>query len=107
MPRYFVRALQPQGFWRGGIHFPADGIEIDTEQLTKQQVERIMGEKRMLLITEIPEEIHSEPVEMAKRKLEDMTLEELRARAATENLEGYQKAKKADLVDMLLHSEGV
>jgi len=55
MPRYFVRALQPQGFWRGGMHFPVDGIEIDTEQLTKQQAERIIGEKRMLLITEVQE----------------------------------------------------
>jgi len=56
MPKYLVRALQPQGFWRGGIHFPADGREIDTEQLTEQQVKLIMGEKRMLLINEIPEQ---------------------------------------------------
>jgi len=110
MPKYLVRALQPQGFWRGGIHFPADGVKIDTEKLTKQQVDLIMGEKRMLLITEVPEEIYTEPVdseyEMTKKKLEAMTLEELRALAATENLEGYQKAKKADLIEMLMHSGG-
>jgi len=55
MPKYLVRALQPDGFWRGGLHFPADGREIDTEQLTEQQVKLIMGEKRMLLITEVQE----------------------------------------------------
>jgi len=86
------------------------GRQINTEQLTEQQVKLILGEKRMLLIAEVPEEIYSEPVdselEIAKKKLESMTLEELKALAAGENLEGYSKAKKADLVEMLLNAEG-
>ena len=55
MAKYFVRALQPQGFWRGGLFFPFEGKEIDTEELTGKQTKLILSEKRMLLAIEIQE----------------------------------------------------
>lgn len=53
MPKYFVRALKPEGFWRGGLFFTYEGREIDTDELSEKQVALIMSEKRMLLAIEV------------------------------------------------------
>ena len=89
MPKYFVRALKPEGFWRGGLFFTYEGREIDTDELSEKQVALIMGEKRMLLAIKV---VQCEP-EPEKGEKEIPGRDKVKPEKNEKESPGHDKAK--------------
>lgn len=51
MSKITVKAKSERGFWRAGIHFTRDGVELDTTKLKKAALEAIRDEPN-LVVTE-------------------------------------------------------
>jgi len=62
MPKIIVKSLV-DGFRRGGIAFTREGVELDTADLTEQQLEAIKAEPKLVMA-----EVAASTTEPAEKK---------------------------------------
>lgn len=63
MSKITVKAKSERGFWRAGIHFTRDGVELDTTKLKKAALEAIRDEPNLVVVEQA-----ETPAERAKRE---------------------------------------
>jgi len=51
MPKFKVQS-KPERFRRAGIEFTREGVELDSEKLTKEQIEAINAEPNLTIVGE-------------------------------------------------------
>ena len=49
-PKIIVKAKSERGFYRAGLHFTREGIELDTGKLTKAALEAIRNEPNLVVV---------------------------------------------------------
>lgn len=53
MSKITVKSKSARGFWRAGIHFTREGVELDTSKLAKAKLDAIVAEPRLEVIGEV------------------------------------------------------
>jgi len=62
--KFLVRSVG-ESFWRAGLHFTREGVEVDASELTSAQQEAIRAE-RQLTVSPVPAETAADDVKKKK-----------------------------------------
>jgi hypothetical protein len=52
MSKIIVKAKAERGFYRAGLHFTRAGVELDTGKLKKKDLEAILAEPNLVVVTD-------------------------------------------------------